>query len=125
MIEHRPSGGSYTCDIYFGGFGTQHKFSVLRASDGSGFSAYLDGNYFAGPWALGFPSNGVAFASAEYNGTAPSSYDFIWGPTGSTTPWQQTTNYGSTWSTVTSASTTNDLNFWTIQGVPSPFHISH
>lgn len=123
MIERQPAGGSYTCDIYFGSFGSQHKFSVLRAANGSGFSAYLDGNYFAGPWALGFPSDGVAFASAEYKGTAPSSYDFVWGPTTGNTPWQETTDYGANWHTITSATPYNEGG-WNVQLAPSPFHIT-
>jgi hypothetical protein len=125
FIEYAPSGGQLTCNIYLGGFGTQHKFSVLRASNGSGFSAYLDGNYFAGPWALGFPSLGKAYAVAEYNGCCnpPTSYDFVWGPTGGTTPWQRTSDYGATWTTVSSGDTTFNGGGWTVQGVPSPFHI--
>jgi hypothetical protein len=116
--------GTFTCDIYFGSFGSLAKFSVLRAADGSGFSAYLNGNYFAGPWTLGFPSDGVAYASAEYNGSpAPTGYDFTWGPTSGNTPWQSSVNAGGSWQTITSAAPYNDGG-WTVGQVPSPFHIT-
>jgi hypothetical protein len=125
MVERRVRLGPYLCNAYSGTFGSQHKFSVLRAADGSGFRAYLDGNVFAGPYALGFPSQGVAVAVGEYNdaGAAPTSYDFVWGPIGSTTPWQNTVDHGATWITVSNSAGVFAAPGWTVQGVPSPFHI--
>jgi hypothetical protein len=122
FVERQPVGGAYTCNIYPGVFGSQHKFAVLRASDGT-FSAYLDGNFFAGPWSLGFTAEGVAFALAEYQGSAPNSYDFVWGPLTGTTPWQRTSDHGATWYTVTSSAGVFNDGGWSVGPIPSPFHI--
>jgi hypothetical protein len=124
FIEYAPSGGNITCNFYSAVFGSQHKFSVLRAADGSGFRAYLDGNIFAGPWQLGFPSKGVAFAVGEYVFSAPSFYDFVWGPLTGDTPWQRTSDHGATWNTVTSGAGIFNDGGWSVGPVPSPFHVS-
>jgi hypothetical protein len=120
MVEHKAVGGSYLCDAYFGSFGSNQKFSVLRGA--SGWSAYLNGALFAGPYALGFSSGGNPFSVGEFNGSAPTSYTMTFGPSGGT-PWQWTVNQGSTWNTITSAATFNDGG-WIVGAVPSPFNIS-
>jgi hypothetical protein len=126
FIERRPPSGGFTCNFYPAVFGSQHKFSVLRAADGSGFSAYLDGNFFAGPWQIGFPSEGIAYAVGEYFWVAPTSFDFVWGPLTGDTPWQRTSDHGGTWFTVPSAGAGifMDGPGWFVGTLPSPFHVS-
>ncbi len=124
MVERKAVGGSYLCNVYFGSFGSQHKFAVLRAADGSGFSAYLDGNFFVGPYPLGFPSGGVAIAVGEFLQSAPSTYNFTFGPSTGNTPWQITTDHGGTWSTITNGAGIFNDGGWSIGPVPSPFQIS-
>jgi hypothetical protein len=123
MVERKASGGPFICNDYFGAFGTRAKFSVLRAADGSGFRAYLDGSVFAGPYALGFPSNGIAIAVGEYLGNPPPSYNMTFGPSGFT-PWQWTSTNGNNWTTVSVADSTFNGGGWIIGAEPSPFNIS-
>jgi hypothetical protein len=125
MAERIHQGGTgQICDTYFGGWGADEQFAVKRASDGSGWSAYLNGTVEEGPYQLGFPDSGVAFAVAEYNGTAPISYDFTWGP-GTEQPWQWTYGSDLVYHTVQPADghKFNDGG-WSITSLPSPFSIS-
>lgn len=122
MVERRNPGGQYFCDAFFGVFGTNYRFGAVRASGTSGdWKAYQDGTQIGPTRTLSFGS-GNAIAVGEYNGTAPSSYSFTWGPSGSTA-WQVSTNSGTSYSTVTSASSFNDGG-WSVGSPPSPFTIS-
>jgi hypothetical protein len=125
MAERKAVGGTYLCNSYFGTFGQNNLFTVKRTSSTAGFEALLNGTRIDGPYTLGFPSSGIAFAVAEYNGTAPNSFSFTYGPTGGDA-WAWTTNYGSTWDTVQSAPPAVKFNDggWSIGGLPSPFTIS-
>lgn len=119
MVEHKTTTGSYLCDMFFGSFGSNQRFASLHGS--SGWSAYENGTVIDGPFSLGF-SFGSAVARAEYLGTAPASYSFTWGPSGSVA-WQRTTDGGASYTTITSANAANDGG-WSIGAVPSPFTIS-
>ena len=118
MAERQKVGGNYLCNVYFGSFGSSHVFSVKPNASFTGWSAYLDGAFYEGPWGLGYQA-GQAFAVGEYDGFPPTSYSMQFG---SGTPWQYTVN-GTSWITINSATNYNDGG-WIITSLPSPFTIS-
>lgn len=118
MAERKAVGGNYLCNAYFGGFGSNHLFSVKQNASFTGWSAYLDGIFYEGPWGLGY-QGGRAFAVGEYGGSAPSSYSMQFG---GGTAWQYTIN-ATSWITISSATNFNEGG-WNITSLPSPFTIS-
>jgi hypothetical protein len=118
MVERKASGGvnNYVCNAFFGSFGSNHRFSVLKES--GGWNTYLDGAKFSGPYTLGYTS-GYAYTVGEYVGGAPSSFSFSYGPSGGTV-WGY--NDGTNWVTVGSATNFNEGG-WNVQSLPCPFLI--
>lgn len=111
---------SYSCDMFFGSFGSDHRFAAVRVS--SGWQAYEDGTVIDGPFSLGYTGGyTVARGEAYWASTGPN-FNFTWGPSGETA-WQYSTDGGSSYTTVSSASSSNDGG-WTIGSPPSPFTIS-
>ena len=126
MAERIHVGQSPICDKISGAWGSDQQFTVIRPAGGTdGCSADLNGSLVDGPFQLGFPDSGIAFAVAEYNGTPPDSYSFTWGP-GTEQPWQWTYGSDLVWHTVgqSDGQKFNQNSFWTITNLPSPFTIS-
>jgi hypothetical protein len=118
---HPDNGGMYKCNVYTGGFGSDHVFAVVYTSNG--YIANLDGSQFdppSGAHTLGF-ADAQPFAVVEYVGNTPNSYDFTWGPSGET-PWQYYDPSDNQWHTTNQANPFNQGG-WTVGDPPSPFHI--
>jgi hypothetical protein len=120
LASERQISGSYYCDMTFASFGTDYRLAVVHVS--SGWQSYQNGTAIDGPFSgLGFSSGySVARGEAYWSGTAPS-YSFTWGPSGETA-WQYTTNGGTSYSTISSASSGQDGG-WSFTSLPSPFAI--
>lgn len=119
VVERKSHGSSnYFCDKFFGVWGSNHRFAVIRVS--SGWQAYEDGTVIDGPFSLGW-SSGYSVARGEYIDLAPTSYSFTWGPSGSQA-WQASSNSGSSYTTLLSSSTSANSG-WTVGSAPTPFTI--
>jgi hypothetical protein len=120
IVVERVIGGGYNCNLYFGVFGSNHRFAIVHGSNG--WSGYEDGPAIDGPWALGMTSGySVARAESYWSGAGPN-YNFTWGPSGFTA-WQYSTCGGCSYTTINSATPFNGGG-WTVGAPPSPFSIS-
>lgn len=121
MVERRSPGGTYLCTAYFGSASGNARFAVVkRATADNCWQAFVNGGVLE-TRCIGF-ATGNMLAVGEYNGSAPSPYSFTFGPSGQTA-WQYTTNNGTSYVTITSATASNGGG-WIIGSPPSPFTIS-
>jgi hypothetical protein len=120
LASERQVSGNYTCDMTFASFGADHRLAVVKVA--AGWQSYEDGVVIDGPFSLGFTAGySVARAEAYWASTGPT-YGFTWGPSGETA-WQYTTDGGSTYTTISTATSGQDGG-WSIGSPPSPFSIT-
>jgi len=121
MTERQTDPFTYVCDMTFASFGADHRLAIVHVS--GGWQSYEDGVVIDGPFSLGGFLAGYSVARAEaYWGSTGPSFGFTWGPSGET-QWQYSTNGGTSYTTVSSASSLNNGG-WLIGSPPSPFSIN-
>lgn len=127
MTEFTADGVNYTCHMYISGQEDEFGYGdVLEVShNANGWNTYWDTLTEYTVAGLGFSSGySLAYAEAYWDSVAPL-YDVTWGPTGKRA-WQFKTNSSgccTTFTNVGAEQTWNDLDFWALNGPPSPFEI--